>query len=57
METTLHSHLISMHIQERIAMAQRERAAREVRRPREPRLRLHRLTAPTPVHSVGAGPA
>jgi hypothetical protein len=57
METSLHSHLISLHIQERIAVAQRERAAREVRRPRESRLRLPRRTAPTPVHRVGAGPA
>jgi hypothetical protein len=60
METNLHSHIISLHIQERIAFAERERFAREVRGPRKPLmswLRLPRRTAPTAVRRVGAGPA
>ena len=60
METNLHSHIISLHIQERIAFAERERIARQVRGPRKPLmswLRLPRRTAPTPVRRVGAGPA
>ncbi len=60
METSLHSHIISLHLQERITFAERERLAREVRSPRKPLtswLRLPRRTAPTPVRRVGAGPA
>jgi hypothetical protein len=57
METSLHSHIIGIHIQERIAFAERERIASEVRRPRAFRLSLPRRTAPTPVRRVGAGPA
>ena len=60
MDTSLHSHIISLHIQERIAFAERERLARELRGPRKPlmsRLHLPRRTAPTPVRTVGAGPA
>ena len=60
METNLHSHIISLHVQERIAFAERERLAREVSGPRKPLmswLRLPRRTAPTPVRRVGAGPA
>jgi hypothetical protein len=60
METSLHSHIISLHIQERIDRAERKRAARELRRDRKPRrpwLRLPRRTAPSPVRRVGAGPA
>ena len=55
METSLHSHIIGIHIQERIAFAERERLARELRRPRTPRFRLPRRTAPTPLRKVGAG--
>jgi hypothetical protein len=58
MDTSLHSHIISLHLQERIALAERERLAREIRRPRKLsalRLRLPRRTAPTPVPRVGAG--
>jgi hypothetical protein len=60
METNLHSHIISLHVQERIAFAERERIARQVRGPRKPLmswLRLPHRTAPTPVRRVGAGPA
>jgi hypothetical protein len=60
METSLHSHIVGIHIQERIALAERERLAREVRGPRKPLtswIRLPRRTAPTPVRRVGAGPA
>jgi hypothetical protein len=60
METSLHSHIIGIHVQERIAFAERERLAREVRRDRKPRsllFRLPRRTAPTPLRKVGAGPA
>ena len=60
MDTSLHSHIISLHTQERIAFAERERVARELRGPRKPLmswLRLPRRTAPTPVRRVGAGPA
>ena len=60
METSIHSHIISMNIQERIGSAERERLAREARGPRKPvlsRLRLPRRTAPTPIRRVGAGPA
>jgi hypothetical protein len=60
METNLHSHIIGIHIQERIAFAERERLARSVKRERKPRsvfFRLPRRTAPTPVRRVGAGPA
>ena len=60
MDTSLHSHIIGIHLQERIAFAERERLAREVRGPRKPFmswLRLPRRTAPTPVRRVGAGPA
>ena len=60
MDTSLHSHIISLHTQERIAFAERERFARELRGPRKPlmsRLHLPRRTAPTPVRTVGAGPA
>ena len=57
METSLHSHIIGIHIQERIAFAERERLARELSRPRAFRLRLPRRTTPTPVRGVGAGPA
>ena len=60
METNLHSHIIGIHIQERIAFAERERLAREVRRDRKPRsllFRLPRRTAPTTLRKVGAGPA
>jgi hypothetical protein len=47
MDTSLHSHIIGIHIQERIAFAERERLAREARvasKP-EPR-RLFRLWRP-----------
>ena len=60
MDTSLHSHIVSLHIQERIAFAERERFAREIRRPRKLstfRLRLPGRTAPTPAPKVGAGPA
>jgi hypothetical protein len=60
MDTSLHSHIISLHTQERIAFAERERVARQVRGPRKPLmswLRLPRRTAPTPVRRMGAGPA
>jgi hypothetical protein len=60
METSLHSHIIGIHVQERIAFAERERVAREARGPRGSfmsRLHLPRRTAPTPVRRVGAGPA
>jgi hypothetical protein len=57
MDTSLHSHIAGIHIQERIALAERERLAREVRRPRAFRLSFPRRTAPTPVRWVGAGPA
>jgi hypothetical protein len=57
METSLHSHIIGIHIQERIAFAERERLARELRPRRAPRFRLPRRTAPTPLGKVGAGPA
>ena len=57
METSLHSHIIGIHIQERIAFAERERLARELRLARKPRLRLRRrAAAPTPLRKVGAGP-
>jgi hypothetical protein len=58
METNLHSHIIGIHIQERIAFAERERLAHELRPARKPRLRLpRRAAAPTPLRRVGAGPA
>jgi hypothetical protein len=60
METSHHSHIIGIHLQERIALAERERTAREIRRAGKPRgLRLHlpRRTAPTQLRKVGAGPA
>ena len=57
METSVHSHIIGIHIQERIAFAERERLARDLLPRRTPRFRLPRRTAPTPVHKVGAGPA
>jgi hypothetical protein len=60
METSHHSHIIGIQIQEQIAFAERERTARELRRAaRKPllQLRLPRRTAPTPVRKVGAGPA
>ena len=59
METSLHSHIIGIHVQERIALAERERLARETRGPRKSfmsRLHLPRRTAPTPLRKVGAGP-
>jgi hypothetical protein len=60
MDTSLHTHIISLHIQERIAFAERERLARELKRDRKPRtflFQLPRRTAPTPRRKVGAGPA
>ena len=57
METSLHSHIVGIHIQERIAFAERERLARELKPSRKLSLRLPRRTAPTPVRRVGAGPA
>ena len=60
MDTSLHSHIVGIHIQERIARAERERLAREIRPARTSvwaRLGLPRRTAPTPVRRVGAGPA
>jgi hypothetical protein len=60
METSLHSHIAAIHIQERIAFAERERFAREVRGPRKPLrsfFRLPRRTAPTAHRTVGVGPA
>jgi len=60
MDSSLHSHIASLYIQERIAVAQRERPAREIRRTgelRAPRLRPLRRGAPPPVRGVGAGPA
>jgi hypothetical protein len=47
METNLHSHIIGIHIQERIAFAERERLAREARAASTPeRRRLLRLWRP-----------
>jgi hypothetical protein len=60
MDTSLHSHIAAIHIQERIDRAAAERLAREVRRARKPRgsfFLLPRRTAPTPLGKVGAGPA
>jgi hypothetical protein len=60
METSLHSHIISLRLQERIAFAERERLAREVRGPRRPllsRLRPPPRPAPPPGRWGGAGPA
>jgi hypothetical protein len=59
MDTSLHSHIIGIHIQERIERAAAERLARDAREPRAPRLRFRRRrrTAPAPVHRMGAGPA
>ena len=61
METSLHSHIAAIHIQERIAFAERERFARELRRqnrkPRRFMFRLPRRTTPTTQRTVGVGPA
>ena len=60
MDTSLHTHIVGIHIQERIARAERERLAREIRPARTSlwaRLGLPRRTAPAPVRRVGAGPA
>ena len=60
MDTSLHSHIVGIHIQERIAFAERERFAREIRPARTSlwaRLSLPRRTAPTPLPKGGAGPA
>jgi len=58
METSLHSHIIGIHIQERIAFAERERLARGRRRPVRPRHGLGRLrlTGRRRVGKVVAGP-
>jgi hypothetical protein len=56
METSLHSHLIGIHIQERIDRAAAERLARSVRPPRERRLPTLRLTARRWVGKVVTGP-
>ena len=50
MDTSAHSHIIGIHIQERIERATAERLAREARPPRAPRLARrkfwHRATKP-----------
>ena len=43
MDSTLHSHIVGLHIQDRIAEASAERLAREVRAAREPRPARRRL--------------
>ena len=43
MDSTIHSHIVGLHIQDRIAEASAERLAREVRAAREPRPARRRL--------------
>jgi hypothetical protein len=56
MDTSLHSHLIALHIQERISVADRERVAREVRPARERRRLVLRLTPRRRIGKVVARP-
>jgi hypothetical protein len=57
MDSTLHTHIAAIHVQERIAFAERERLARSVvRQPRPRRRPKLRLTARRQVGKVVAGP-
>ena len=55
MDTSLHSHIVSIHIQERIAFAERERFARQVRRDSKPRRQLAPPPPPDGAHPASQG--